>query len=329
MTIQIEDPTIQIFPTGGQVNLNFFGSQNKADDVNHINFYRSRGTVEDPVSLINQDDLYNIRGYGYDGIAYGLSTEFAAVPNEEWTPTGHGSEYQLFVTARGTAGPLIEIVRLSEVGIQSIRGNYYNSIPGCGLILTSACESATSNNILMKKARGNYDYPEPVMLNDLLGQIFFEGYDGAKYVQTAGIIAGADQNFEDNANGTHLAFYSTPIDGHESKISLLLTPNQARFGNFGNIVLGTQTNNSEVKYVASNAMWNGNEYVYALNGCASIVVFSYGGMSLYSAPYGTGGTSAAFTERLSVDIDGNVKIPSLAGDGTRPVSVNHLGVLVT
>ncbi|RPJ55918.1 MAG: hypothetical protein EHM12_11155 [Dehalococcoidia bacterium] len=202
--------------SANSVNLNIYGNNDKTDDVNHVNFYRSIGTFAAPGAIraygslgSSADDLYNFRCWGYDGAGYALGSEMAVVPKEDWSVGKHGCDFQLYLTPSGSA-TMQECLRVTTDGIFPGNGNFLSYTAGKGFQLYSAVTSATASRCSFFKARGDYGTPTVILNNDPLGQFDFLGHDGTDYVVSAQIIAGASENWSETARGSFYNFYTTP-----------------------------------------------------------------------------------------------------------------------
>lgn len=69
--------------------------------------------------------------------------------------------------------------------------------------------SATSPSILLQKSRGTLNFPSNVLTNDILGLMYFSGFDGAQW-GTSGLIAGiATEAHSSTAHGTRFELHTT------------------------------------------------------------------------------------------------------------------------
>lgn len=83
---------------------------------------------------------------------------------------------------------------------------------GAGLLLEAFTTANNSPNLSLRRARGTASSPTAVQLNDFLGAITFLGM-GATVLGTgsrARIEGRAAENWSDTAQGTYLAFWTTP-----------------------------------------------------------------------------------------------------------------------
>lgn len=96
--------------------------------------------------------------------------------------------------------------------------------------------------ISIRKANGTPEAPTAVTSNQVLGKFGVFGYGASVFSanQIGSIALIAAENFTDTDNGTHIAFYTTPI-GSSSESEVL------RITESGNIGLGTTTPNQSAK----------------------------------------------------------------------------------
>jgi hypothetical protein len=83
----------------------------------NLRFRRADGTVNNPTAVRLNDALGNLNFTGYDGVSFNAfgSGIFAAIADESWNSTSHGTRMSFFTTTNGTANSA-ERVRIDNAG---------------------------------------------------------------------------------------------------------------------------------------------------------------------------------------------------------------------
>lgn len=103
--------------------------------------------------------------------------------------------------------------------------------------LTHAGGTAGSGSYyILNRARGTYTTPSSVSVNDTLGSILFQGYDGTTYRAAAAIVASIDATVGANDTPGRLSFLTSP-DGTSSASEGM------RLNNSGYLLIGYSSSN--------------------------------------------------------------------------------------
>jgi len=260
LTIGQDTFTIRAPSNPNSVNFSMYGNSEKTDDVNHMNFYRSRGTYDNPLPIqaygalgTSADDFWNYRSWGWNGSAYGLGSEIAVVPTEDWTDSTQGCNYQMYLTPTGALG-MTECMHVDANGISPGNGEFlcYNAAKGFKLYAPS--NNAISSLAAMYKSRGSLSSPTNINSSDPLGQFAFYGYGDSSYNVSAQFIAVATQGFTDSTRGSAFNFYTTDtVPGSSPTISAIMYGDNTYFANpVGVGGITDQVANLMVKHNSSN-----------------------------------------------------------------------------
>jgi len=103
--------------------------------------------------------------------------------------------------------------------------------------LTRASTDTAQSVVSFRKARGTPTAPTIVASGDIIGDIQFNGYDGAAYITSASIYAAVDGTPGVNDMPTRLQFFTT-ADGAST------TTERMRIDNAGNVGIGTSSPNA-------------------------------------------------------------------------------------
>ena len=124
------------------------------------------------------------------------------------TSTTATSTFAGGLSVAGTTG--LTVLQNGKVGIGTNAPNYQVHIVGDSpnVVLNRYSDDASPAVVRMVKSRGTESSPSAVLLNDLLGALYFGGqYDATnQQSNTAGIVAYAAENFSSGHQGTYLSF---------------------------------------------------------------------------------------------------------------------------
>jgi hypothetical protein len=185
-------------------------------------------------------------------------------------------------------------------------------------------------SIALERTNSTIASPQPLAQDNLIGNLIMSGYNGSGYSGNAGGIGFyASQPWTTSANGTYIAFYTTPNGSPASFFS----NERVRIDQNGNVGVGTKTPSS-LLHVAGTSGGAQIDLLRLSNtgggvGTAAAIGFSYSASgvspSYISAPYGTGGSQLQFATggggggangegavRMTIDASGNVGIGTQA-----------------
>jgi hypothetical protein len=75
-----------------------------------LNLFKSRGAVGNALAILSGDTIALVNVGGYDGSAIGSSSgQLSFVATENWSPTAHGTRFNLVVTRNGGTGNMIAL----------------------------------------------------------------------------------------------------------------------------------------------------------------------------------------------------------------------------
>ena len=192
---------------------------------------KSRGTIAAPAAVQLNDNLAGFLGRGsattvLSGTRGGMFVRAA----ENWTDTAQGASLNFNTTATGTITPAtrVTISPSGNVGIGTTN-------PGTPLEIVRNGETTfvgTSFNdddgsaVFFQRARGTSQTPSAVQAGDALGYFGAGGYGATTFGDGVGAMAViAAQNWTDTANGTTIAFATTPLGTTDFVPQAAILPN--------------------------------------------------------------------------------------------------------
>jgi hypothetical protein len=228
----VTDPSLQVTPAGTTVGtigtsnsamtiVTEYGDSANLATVHPIAFMRSRGNSTTLASSSNNDSIFNMQGYAYNGNNYSRAISISATapnaanttqnawtagnffletgnPGGNFSSTTNASQRNLF-----TLSPTGDIQLLAGAPGTTYGGILYRNYGG------NASNSATGQFFTFDRARGNRDSNVALQNGDQLGGIRFRGYNGNAFFTTrsAGLAATANTTYGAIANGA-----SVPTD---------------------------------------------------------------------------------------------------------------------
>ncbi len=195
----------------------------------------ARGTSSAPTALLANDSLAGFGGRGYGATAFGPGISGMGVrAAENWTDTAQGTYLQFFTTNMGTTAtaPRMTLDANGQLGL----GAFPTSAVDIARQGTSEVRNTSFDGesvFIARTARGTQQAPTQIVTDDFLGGFGAAGYGTTGFGDvTAAVAAFAAENFTDTAQGTAMAFFSTPIGTNEPQANMVVMPN-------GNVGIGT------------------------------------------------------------------------------------------
>ena len=203
---------------------------------------KARGTAAAPSAVLNGDVLAGVlgRGYGatnFNGTGNGGMFVRAA---ETWTDSAQGTSINFNSTATGTNTPTtrMTIAANGDIGIGTTTPSATLEAVRDGDV---AVVGATSYGdgccaaFAARLARGTAAAPAAVQLGDPLALFIGDGYGATDFSSEAGVVAIiAAENWTDTAQGTAIAFSTTPLGSTEDAARMVIMPD-------GNVGIGMFT----------------------------------------------------------------------------------------
>jgi endosialidase-like protein len=199
---------------------------------------KARGTAAAPTAAQNGDGLLSLSGRGYGTTSFGITggATIGIRATENYTDTAQGASIQFLTAQNGTTALLtrMSINHDGFVGIGTPQPNGMLDIVRNGTtnVYGTSYGTAQGSGFKGRVARGTFLAPTATLFGDELAEFTAAGYGATDFNETAGWAAFAAENWTDTAQGTALAFYSTPIGSNQPQAYLGILPN-------GNIGIGT------------------------------------------------------------------------------------------
>ena len=206
---------------------------------------RARGTGGAPTAVQNGDSLAAFigTGYGATGFApffFGSGMNVSA--SENWTDTAQGSRLNFNTTATGTNTPTTRMTIASNgnVGIGTITTpealNILRDGSVAGVQATSFSNEGCCAGFNGRVGRGTIAAQAAVQLGDPLALFTGDGHTGSGFSSEAGgMMVIAAENWSNDANGTLVAFTTTPLGSNDDgQARMAIMPD-------GNVGIGTFT----------------------------------------------------------------------------------------
>lgn len=200
---------------------------------------KARGTAAAPAAVQNGDVLVGLLGRGYGATNFngtGSGGMFVRAA-ETWSDTAQGTNLAFNTTAIGTITPTarMNITASGDVGIGTT-----NPVTTLELVRNGETNFfGTSYNdndgsaVFFRRARGTPQTPAAVQAGDSLGYFGAAGYGATTWGDGVGVMAViAAENWTDTANGSTVAFATTPLGTTDFVPQVAILPN-------GNVGLGT------------------------------------------------------------------------------------------
>jgi hypothetical protein len=179
------------------------------------------------------------RGYGatnFNGTGHGSMFVRAA---ETWTDTAQGTSLAFTTTAIGTNVPTTRMTVAPDgnVGIGTSAPSAALEVVRNGVAAFQATSFADGccAGFAARTARGTAAAPAAVQLGDPLALFLGDGYGATQFSSEAGgMLILAAQNWTDTAQGTAVAFTTTPLGSTDEAAHMAIMPD-------GNVGIGTFT----------------------------------------------------------------------------------------
>jgi hypothetical protein len=177
---------------------------------------KARGTAAAPTAVLSGDNLVGFLGLGYG------ATQFSATRGgmfvraaENWTDAAQGTSLNFNTTATGTNTPAtrVTITPSGDVGIGTM--NPFAAVQivrdGETNFVGTSYNDDDGSAIFFQRARGTQQTPAASQAGDILGYFGASGYGATDFGNGAGAMAVvAAENWTDTANGSTIAFATTP-----------------------------------------------------------------------------------------------------------------------
>jgi hypothetical protein len=98
------------------------------------------------------------------------------------------------------------------------------------ILLSTNVNSPDGTSIIYSRSRGTELAPTTLILNDVLGTLGFNGYDGDQYIPSAKILAAVNGTVANNIVPTVLEFFTTDTNGILNKNARILNTGQTVLG---------------------------------------------------------------------------------------------------
>jgi hypothetical protein len=208
---------------------------------------RARGTPGAPTAVQSGDGLSGLYGDGYGATAFGsgFAGGITVLAAQNWTDTAHGTSLAFSTTPISSTSPATRMTldASGNLGIGT------TTTPAAGILEVSNATSAlpfgnivsssfTGTNpggslVIGRKARGTSGAPTAVLGGDNLVAFLGQGYGTTGFSGTrGGMFVRAAENWTDAAQGTSLAFNTTPTGTNTPATRLTITPS-------GDVGIGT------------------------------------------------------------------------------------------
>jgi hypothetical protein len=207
---------------------------------------KARGTAAAPTAVQDGDELATFGALGYGATAFsalsfaqGLSIRAA----QNWTDTAQATSMFLSTTSPGTVQPLarMTITATGDVGVGTTAPSESVEVvragqSGAAILATTfgAEETNGGGAFVIRNARGTGAAPAAVHLGDSLGYFVGNGYGTSGFGNefAGGMVIVAGEDWTDAAQGSLVAFITTPLGSNEGAASLAILPD-------GKIGIGT------------------------------------------------------------------------------------------
>ena len=201
---------------------------------------KARGTAAAPAAVQNGDVLTGLwgRGYGatnFNGTGGGSILLRAA---ESWTDTAQGTSIAFNTTTNGTntLATRMTIAANGNIGIGTTTPSATVEAVRDGDVAVVGATSFGDGccaGFVARMARGTAAAPAAVQSGDALALFLGDGYGATDFSSEAGgMVIIAAENWTDTAQGTAIAFLTTPLGSTEDAAHMVIMPD-------GNVGIGT------------------------------------------------------------------------------------------
>jgi hypothetical protein len=202
---------------------------------------KARGTEAAPAAVQNGDELAFIGGRGYGATLFGQRTGGMFIrAAQNWTDAAQGTAINFVTTPIGTVGP-VQQMTLDPSGnlgigttapwatVEAVRDGDV-AVVGATSFGDGCCAG-----FVARMARGTAAAPAAVQLGDPLALFQGDGYGATDFSSEAGgMIILAAENWTNTAQGSAVAFTTTPLGSTEDAGRMAIMPD-------GNVGIGTFT----------------------------------------------------------------------------------------
>jgi hypothetical protein len=232
---------------------------------------RARGTGLAPAAVQSGDNLVGFfgQGYGTTGFSSGPRGGMFVSAAETWTDAAQGTRLHLLTTATGTNAQQtrVTIDPSGNVGIgtttPSATVEAFKDGDVAAFQATSFSGDGCCAGFVARMARGTAAAPAAVQMGDPLALFQGDGYGATQFSSEAGgMVILAAENWTDTAQGTAVAFTTTPLGTSDDGTGrMVIMPD-------GNVGIGTFT---EFPTIADKLQVFGNIRVgtTGTNGCVN------------------------------------------------------------
>ena len=181
---------------------------------------KARGTSAAPLPILAGDNLggFLARGFfagatsGFSGTRGGMFV----MASENWTDTAQGTMLNFSTTPIGTTtpGPRMTIAANGNIGIGTTNPGAPVEIVRNGetTVVGTSFNDDDGSAVFFQRARGTSQAPAAVQAGDALGYFGAGGYGATSFGEGVGAMAVlAAENWTDTAQGTTVAFATTPL----------------------------------------------------------------------------------------------------------------------
>ena len=201
---------------------------------------RARGTGIAPTAVQSGDNLVGFfgQGYGTSGFSSGPRGGMFVSAAENWTDAAQGTRLHLLTTATGTntQQTRMTIAANGDIGIGTTTPSATVEALRDGDVAVVGATSFGNGccaGFAARMARGTAAAPAAVQSGDALALFLGDGYGATQFSSEAGgmgIVAA--ENWTDTAQGTAIAFLTTPLGSTEDAAHMVIMPD-------GNVGIGT------------------------------------------------------------------------------------------
>jgi hypothetical protein len=191
-----------------------------------VYFVRSRGTLASPIALQNGDYIGSLNFVGYGNV---LSRITGAVIKAfvDGVVTDSAVPSAISFTTMNSAGTRQEVARMNSsafvgVGTDSpatrLHVSEASALSPRGIMSSQHSGDTSGARFHLRKSRGTNAAPSVVVTGDMLGRVVASGYDGANYLEMAGIDINCEGTIAANRIPTRITFL-TATDANPSVLT--------------------------------------------------------------------------------------------------------------
>ena len=203
---------------------------------------RARGAGIAPAAVQSGDNLVGFfgQGYGTSGFSSGPRGGMFVSAAENWTDAAQGTRLHLLTTATGTntQQTRMTVTANGDIGIGTTTPSATLEAVRDGDVAVVGATSFGDGccaGFVARLARGTAAAPAAVQSGDPLALFIGDGYGATQFSSEAGVVAIiAAENWTDTAQGTAIAFSTTPLGSTEDAARMVVMPD-------GNVGIGMFT----------------------------------------------------------------------------------------